>query len=46
MFCPHQNLRKCIALSTPLMVLYACSGLPINKGNAAIARKLVTCFSL
>jgi hypothetical protein len=24
------------------MVLCACSGLPINKGNAAIARKLVT----
>lgn len=46
MFCLHQNLRKCIAVSTPLMVLCACSCLPINKGDTAITRKLVTCFSL
>lgn len=46
MFCLHQNSRKCVAVSTHLMVPCACSGLPINKGNAAIARKLVTCFSL
>jgi len=44
MFCLHQNLRKCIAVSAHLMVPYASSGLPINKGYAAIARKLVTCF--
>lgn len=29
-----------------LMVFCACSGLPINKGNGAIARKLVTYLSL
>ena len=46
MLCQLQNLRNCIAVSTPLMVFCACSGLPINKGNGAIARKLVTYLSL